>query len=293
MKFPRVGSAGKFLFTMHTTDKKILLIIPYFGKLPWYFRYFVHSCKSNPGIHFLIITDDRSYEEKLPDNIFMVYQTFHELKKTIARKLKMDIALQRTYKLCDFRPAYGIIFNDYIKEYAFWGHCDIDLVFGNIGNFVTDDVLQENDVISIRPEYISGFFALYRNTESMNNLFRLSKDHLKIFSVEQYMGFDECGLLCDQLMEGSNLDELDCPIESMTHLVMKQCTIKAYFDLHAVESVPGQLKWINGELYYMDAYEILLYHLVSFKVHPNLTIPTWKHIPGSFFINEYSFSQNE
>jgi hypothetical protein len=278
---------------MYTTDKKILLIIPYFGKLPWYFRYFVHSCKCNHGIHFLIITDDRSYEEKVPGNILMVYQTFDDLKKRIAGKLKMDIALPQTYKLCDFRPAYGIIFNDYIKDYAFWGHCDIDLVFGNISNFITEDVLRENDVISIRPEYISGFFALYRNTEKINNLFRSSKDHEKLFSVPQYMGFDECGLLCDQLMEGSPLDELDCPIESMTHVVMKQDDIKSYFDLHAVESIPGNLKWIDGELYYMDSYEILLYHLVSFKIHPNLAIPAWKDIPGRFFINEYSFSQHE
>lgn len=277
---------------MHTTDKKILLIIPYFGKLPWYFRYFVHSCKSNPGIHFLIITDDKSYEEKLPENIFIVYQSFDDLKKRIADRLNMEVTIPATYKLCDFRPAYGIIFNDYIKDYQFWGHCDIDLVFGNINNFITDEVLQENDVISIRPEYITGFFALYRNTDQINNLFQSSKDYSKIFSTPEYLGFDECGLLCEPLMEGYDLDNLDCPIESMTHVVAKQ-DINAYFDLHAVESVPGKLKWDNGELYYMNTYEIMLYHLVSFKVHPNLVVPDWKHIPEIFSINEYSFSHDE
>jgi hypothetical protein len=35
----------------------------------------------------------------------------------------------------------------------------------------------------------------------------------------------------------------------------------------------------------------LLYHLVSFKVHPQLKIPKWKKIPNHFYTNEFSFSK--
>ena len=278
---------------MNTPGKKIILLIPYFGRLPWYFRYFVHSCKTNPGIHFLVVTDDHDYREELPDNVVIVHNTLTGFADMIARKLQLPVAIPGSYKLCDFRPAYGLIFEDYIKEYAFWGHCDIDLIFGNIGSFITEEVLCNYDIISTRPEYITGFFALYRNTEYINTLFRESRDYKEIFSSPGYTGFDECGLLCIALMEGKELAELDSPVESMTHLVKRlamEGKINAYFDLHAVESIPGNLSWNKGELVYMDTYEVMLYHLVSFKIHPFLSVPGWKHIPDKFLITENSFS---
>lgn len=274
---------------------RILLISPYFGKLPWYFEYFIHCCKHNPQTDFLIISDDKGYNKALPINVFLVYQTFEEFKNLIADRLKMKVTIPNSYKLCDYRPAYGLIFQEHLKHYAFWGNIDIDVIFGNIGRFITKSLLSSNDVISVRPEYVSGFFSLYRNTDFMNNLFRRSKDYKMIFSSGHYTGFDECGLLCDDLLDGKDISQVHSNIESMTHLikVMKsQGLIRAHFDLHVVESTPGNIKWNRGKLSYLDSYEILLYHLISFKVHPNLQIPFWDNIPNKFSINEYSFSKN-
>lgn len=39
--------------------KKIRLIIPYFGKLPKFFPYFLLTAQSNERIDFLIYTDQR------------------------------------------------------------------------------------------------------------------------------------------------------------------------------------------------------------------------------------------
>lgn len=273
---------------------KIMLIIPYFGKLPWYFKYFIHSSGRNPNFHFLVITDDQSYKGKLPENIFLIYHSFEEVKRMIAATVDMPVALSSPYKLCDYRPAYGLVFENYLKDYTFWGHCDLDVIFGCIGNFITDEVLANNDIISIRPEYVSGFFALYRNTKFINTLFKESTDYETVFSTSRYLGFDECGLLCDDLLEGKSLNELKPEIESMTHLIKKkekEGKIKAYFDLHVVESIPGNMKWDNGELFYRNTYEILLYHLVSFKTHPNLSVPRWSNIPTKFLINETSISK--
>jgi hypothetical protein len=38
---------------------KIALIIAYMGNFPWYFPYFLHSCRYNPDIDFLIFTDNK------------------------------------------------------------------------------------------------------------------------------------------------------------------------------------------------------------------------------------------
>lgn len=273
---------------------KILLISPYFGKLPWYFKYFIHCCKYNPQINFLILSDDKNHYTVLPKNVSLLYYTFDEFKNLIAERLKMKVAIPNSYKLCDYRPAYGLIFQKYLRNYTFWGTIDIDVVFGNIGRFITKSILNANDVISTRPEYISGFFSLYRNTESVNNLFKKSKDYELIFSRGDYTGFDECGLLCDDLLQGKDLSQVNSNIESMTHLIKKMQrdgSIRSYFDLHVVESTPGNIHWNRGRLSYLDSYEILLYHLISFKVHPNLQIPVWDNIPNKFSINESSFSK--
>ena len=32
----------------------------------------------------------------------------------------------------DLRPAYGVLFEEYLDGYDFWGHCDLDVLFGRI-----------------------------------------------------------------------------------------------------------------------------------------------------------------
>ena len=39
--------------------------------------------------------------------------------------------------MCDYKVAYGEMFQDYIKEYDFWGHCDMDMIFGE-ENFINE-----------------------------------------------------------------------------------------------------------------------------------------------------------
>lgn len=275
----------------------VAIIILYFGaKFPWYFPYFVTSCQYNPEITFFIISDCRECSRYASKNVLFLYKTFEEMKQLADQRLEMKTALNNPYKLCDFRPAYAVLFSELIEAYDFWGHCDLDVIFGNIRNFITNDVLKNYDVISIRPEYISGFFALYRNSSKINRLFQRSPSYEKVFKTHSYSGFDECGLLCDALAEGRTLEELPCDIESMTHVVKKLAStgeISAYFNFHVIEGTPGNLQWHAGDLVYNDEFEVLLYHLIRFKTHPDLTIPVWEKVPTSFYITETDFSKTK
>ena len=49
----------------------IIFIINYMGEYPWYFPYFLHSCRYNPTIDFLIFTDNEDPDLELPVNIKM------------------------------------------------------------------------------------------------------------------------------------------------------------------------------------------------------------------------------
>lgn len=284
-----INSTGKSL-----THSSIALLILYFGKFPWYFPFFVHSCRYNPDIDFFIVTDNKNIGTEIPANIFIIHRTFEETIKLIDDKLQLQTGIEDAYKLCDFKPAYGVLFSDLVAGYDFWGHSDIDIVFGNIRGFITEEVLNDYDIISVRPEFISGFFALYRNSEKISNLFKQSKDYKSVFRSRNYMGLDECSLLCQPLTDGAILSELPAAIDSMTHVVKRldeAGKLKAYFNYHVVESTPGKLRWDNGQLIYKDEYEVILFHMVSFKIHPMLQIPDWENIPSAFCINEASFSR--
>lgn len=121
-------------------NNNIVLIVPYFGKFPEWFDLWLVSCKYNPTITWLIFTDDHS-KYQYPDNVVVNYTTFFELKTRIQNLYDMPIKLNLPYKLCDFKVAYGEIFQDEIKDFDYWGYCDVDLIWGNLRHFITDEVL--------------------------------------------------------------------------------------------------------------------------------------------------------
>lgn len=276
------------------SEYKICLIYPYFGKMPWYFRFFVASCKSNPSIDFIIFTDCR-IDEKLPENIKVHYTTLQEVEQLASINIGFEVNIPRPYKLCDFKPAYGVIFENVIKDYDFWGHGDLDVIFGNIRNFITDDILDNYDVIAVREEYVTGFFTLFRNIPFINRLYEQSKDFKLVFRNGKNFTFDECNNLFSELQAGQSIFELTSEIESMTHVVKRldqQGIIRAHFDLFVVESTPGNLQWNQGQLSYNDEYEIMLYHLILFKELPSYIPSSLKEVPASYFINENYFSKH-
>lgn len=247
------------------------MVICYYGKLPWYFDYFVHSCKYNPTVDFYVVTDDSSYTKVLPHNVKLVIKPMVELQKLIDLKLGFETDITRGYKLCDFKPAYGHIFSELLDDYDIWGHCDIDLVFGNIRKFMTDEILERYDIISTRPDWIPGCFLLFKNNLKMNLLFTHSKDYKKVLSSNIHYCFDETNFRHREFEEEKPFFEIKSEIESMMHVVkrMELCGyIKPYFDMHIIEGgSPGRLKWEKGTLIYKNEFEVLLYHLIDFKRH--------------------------
>ena len=114
---------------------EICIIGVYFGKFKNYFSLWLKSCEYNSTLDFYIFTDVL-YEGYRPNNVYFVNMTLTQLKSVASKKIDLDISLERPYKCCDLRPLYGVIFQDYIKSYKYWGHCDLDLIFGDIRFFL-------------------------------------------------------------------------------------------------------------------------------------------------------------
>lgn len=145
--------------------KKCCFIIPYFGKLPNYFQLFLNSCRYNQDFNWLIFTDDKTFYN-YPENVQKVEMTFGECKNLIQGKFDFKICLERPYKLCDIKPMYGYIFSDYLTDFQFWGHCDIDTLMGHLSNFITQKMLDSYDKL-----FCLGHMILYKNTVENNTLF--------------------------------------------------------------------------------------------------------------------------
>ena len=249
----------------------IALVTCYFGKWPWYFPYFLHSCKYNPTIHFIIVTDNAEPVFNTPGNVIIIQKKLNEIVSIASKKLGFAVAINEPYKLCDFKPAFGFLFPELVKGYDFWGHGDIDIIYGNIRNFILDEMLEANELITARHDFLSGTFTLFRNNKKMNTLFKQSKDYKKVFSSSSHFCFDECNFLWKQIGElkkRETIFDLPCQIESMTHVVRRlqyQNKLKAFFDFMIIEGRPGQLKWVEGKVIYKNKFEALLYHLIKFK----------------------------
>jgi hypothetical protein len=272
---------------MPKTKYNIVLLICWKGKWPWYFRFFVHSVKYNPTIDFIIFTDE-IIEIELPENIKIVNYSLDDIGLIASEKLGFIVSLPNAYKLCDFKPAYGYIFNEHIKGYDFWGHCDIDLIFGDIRNFMNNKLLRKNEVISSRHDYVAGTFTLYKNTAKVNSLFKLSKDYKMVLTNGEHYCFDECNFLFKPLEQGQSILKLPSVIESMTHVVMKlksEKKIRAFFDFMIFEGNTGDLMWRDGKVFYKNTYEGLYYNFIRFKKFIKYE-PIFKTMPNTLYITQ-------
>ena len=142
-----------------------MLILPYFGKFNNYFPLFLRSCGANPSFDFLIITDDAN-PYGYPTNVHVVRMTFDEFKTKAARKLGFEPCLPSPYKLCDFKPAYGLLFEEHLDGYDYWGHCDCDLLFGDLDSMLSPILERNYDKV-----FAAGHLTLYRNTSENNRRF--------------------------------------------------------------------------------------------------------------------------
>jgi hypothetical protein len=182
--------------------KSIAFIIPYFGKLPINFPLWLLSCKHNPTINFIIITDDKTLY-KCPSNVKVLYCTFDEIKKRFQEYFDFKICIDKPWRLSLFKPAYGEIFENELKGYDFWGYCDVDLMWGNIRDFITTDLLVKYERIGTK-----GHSTIYKNNIEVNRRYRTEIKNVisfkDVFSGRINYSFDENGM--DNIYDAINVN---------------------------------------------------------------------------------------
>ncbi len=292
---------------MELMHKKILIIIPFFGESPKWTPYFLKSCSLNRDIDWLLYGNIH-FETEIPSNVRVVRAEISDFVELAEEKLKKSFKITNPYKICDFRPAFACIFSQYIEGYTFWGYGDLDLIYGNISNFILPDHLMKYDVITTKTDHFAGHFTLFRNNDKLNGIYRhIHKCISRLQAYSYYYSLDErCNFIGQRIyrekswmnaFENTWLSRLS---RSVRFRFQKQLRFK--HDLNNVLSsmeAGGEIKilrlnciqsdfmllkrdvkewemhWKNGELIDMITKEaIMYYHFIltkknkEFKVHP-------------------------
>ena len=206
----------------------IIFIVFYFGSFPLYFQRFLQSCAANPCVNWRIYTDNLT-EYIWPDNVHRIKMSFQECRELFQSRFDFPISLDEPAKLCDYKPAYGYILEESLADYDFWGHCDVDQIFGDLSLCLADGVLADYD-----KAYTLGHFTVYRNDPAVNRCF-MSPWGKRIPYRETYTnplpaGFDEWGAgNIDEIFRASSFQMLseacgaDIWPESMNFCLISYC----------------------------------------------------------------------
>ncbi|WP_272889399.1 DUF6625 family protein [Stutzerimonas stutzeri] len=170
----------------------IIIIIPYFGKWPFWMPFFIESCRANPNINWLLLGDCAVLED-LPNNVEQRFFAFLDYCAFVSECLGINFNPSNPYKLCDLKPALGFIHAEDVAGYDFWGFSDLDLIYGDLRSYFSDERLRKYKVLSTHQRRISGHFCLLRNEPELNSLFWKIPDFVRRAEDPKNHALDEGG----------------------------------------------------------------------------------------------------
>lgn len=263
--------------------KKLCVIAVWYGKLPEYFRFWERSCGENDRFADFLLVTDQNYKPAF-SNIHVCNCSIEELRGKISRKLGFAVSLEKAFKICDFRPAYGVIFDEELKGYAYWGHCDLDQVFGDLGMLVNRTDFDNYDKIGR-----SGHLTLYRNCEKVNELFRQDGalyGYRTVFENPTNYAFDErtgiCRIAKAQGTSYLNIVGMRADIRVRTRRL----------EINAAKNYEKQLfYWENGSLYraFMEDGQIHAEPFIYIHFQKKKLRDFCEKMPEAFFIGREGF----
>lgn len=272
---------------------KVLLILPYFGEWPEYLDLYFKGCEFNKWLDILFITNC-PIPKKHPSNVKFIKSNISLISELISEKFGfLSYKLPFPYKLCDFRPSYGYLFEEHITGYDYWGYGDIDLIYGNLEQKVKYQIEQSFDTISVRAETTCGSFMLIKNNEYNNQLFKKLENFNTLIISDTYEGIDETN---HNWAIWHGLAKSDLSKSCFTYLVDNEDSkgkLKASFQTYICEYLSrfDILKYSNGEVYFKEQ-SFAYFHYVTNKEKSYFRYPKWPIIPNIFYITDTGFYKN-
>lgn len=168
----------------------ICFVIPYFGQWPFWFPLFLESCRHNSDINWLIYSDCGT-PNNTPDNVQIIATEFSTYCDRVSRTLGISFSPATPYKLCDLKPALGLIHEAELKGFDFWAFGDLDVIYGNIRQHFSTDRLAHHELFVTHARRVSGHCCLFRNTALMREAFANVPDWRQLLANPKHQWFDE------------------------------------------------------------------------------------------------------
>lgn len=254
------------------------MICIHYGRLPKWFNYFILSCKVNYNYDWYIIINDT--ETKLPTdipaNVYILTEPITQFNKRVSMCFDIPYKLTNPYTICDFRPVFGNIYSDLLHTYKYWGHCDMDIILGNLDTFLSDQIMSKYDIITTRgkspkalnlPRF-SGPMTIYTNNYKCNNLYTKYPNYMNIITCNKYKQFDEIKIANTARHENFKVKNNTYIFNYPHHLAIKRWKFCKRPFPH--EKHPGYLDnhhrwiWNSGKLFFRN-YEVGYLHFGEWK----------------------------
>jgi hypothetical protein len=125
-----------------------------------------------------------------PSNILHMKVPLPAYLGFVQHKLDLRLEWSDAYKLCDLKPALGLLHHDVTRQYEFWGDTDMDLVYGDVlGPYVP--FMDEFDIISSHTCIAAGHLTVYRTMDETLTLFSRYPHWREKFSGGVHVHYDE------------------------------------------------------------------------------------------------------
>lgn len=263
----------------------ICVIGVYFGIFPNYFPLWLRSCTYNPTIDFLIFTDNT--EVDTPKNVKLIPYSLDTMREQLDKLLGFRVSLERPYKCCDYKPLYGLLFSEWIRQYSFWGHCDFDLIFGDLRSFINQCEIEKYD------KFLTlGHLSFYKNTPEVNKRFMCdggSRSYKEAFTTNESCCFDEmCGML--SIYKYNNFSMFEKRVFADITPIHHRFSLSemSYTDKKDTNYNQQIFYWKNGKVYrdYIVDGKLFTeeYMYIHFRSRPNFEVPQGIMSANEFFI---------
>ena len=171
----------------------------HFGTLPNYTKFFVKSASTIECMNFHIMNDDVESVNSMNDfcaeigasNVSFHYLSIQDLESTIQEKLDAEnYKMPSIRKICDWKTAYGFLFGTFGCDW--WGHCDLDIIWGDVDKYLSDMLESDVDIISADKTRLCGPCNIYRTSQT--EVFKAHTNWRKLLLEQDHVAYDEIGL---------------------------------------------------------------------------------------------------
>jgi hypothetical protein len=224
---------------------------------------FFESCRGNPDVQYFLYCDF-DVPGSVPQNVHVRRMETVEFNQRATEVVGTPIEVRHHLaKVNDFKPVYGLMFEEDLKGFPYWAYSDFDVAWGSIRTFVTDELLHAHDLISARSDRLCGHFTLFRNTPEHNRMWEIIPDVVAALGCPTHMHLDE-KVFTKYVKDGLG----QWPLTFKSRVYWKsEWTVDAKYQRAMGDGPADLLWWREGRTFDVEGQERMYLHFHKLKGH--------------------------